>query len=199
MPEEINRLVTDQVSDLLFTPSADADENLRQEGIEARKIHLVGNVMIDTSGPLPAAHRITTERTIREIRPRHAARPSNVDDLPWLRQMLERLSTLSAELAVVFPVHREPGSASPPSDCISRAMATYFLVEPKPYLEFLGLQRRATVIITDSGGIQEEATFLGVPCLTVRENTERPVTVNLLVGRDIDRLQLEVRRILDGR
>ncbi|HEY1271447.1 MAG TPA: UDP-N-acetylglucosamine 2-epimerase (non-hydrolyzing) [Terriglobales bacterium] len=201
MPEEINRLVTDQLSDLLFTPSADADENLLKEGIEAARIRLVGNVMIDTLVRfLPR-----TEVPMREITGRYALvtlhRPSNVDDLSWLRRMLETLSTLSAELTAVFPVHPRTRERIL-SLGLERSNGHLCLVEPKPYVAFLGLQRHAAVVITDSGGIQEETTFLGVPCLTVRENTERPITItrgtNLLVGRDIDRLQREVRRILDG-
>ncbi len=202
MPEEVNRLLTDQLSDLLFTPSSDGDDNLLQEGISREKIHLVGNVMIDTlMRLLPRAGKQS------EGAPEHYAlitlhRPSNVDDLPWLRQMLSALADLSHELDVVFPVH--PRTRQRISDLGLQALSNgrLRLLEPKPYLEFLGLQQRAKLVITDSGGIQEETTFLGVPCLTVRENTERPVTItsgtNVLVGRDIVRIQTEVRRILSG-
>lgn len=194
MPEEINRLLTDQLSDLLFTPSADADENLLHEGVAPENIHLVGNVMIDTLVHLlPRAQACFPP----DVHPPYALvtlhRPSNVDDLAWLHDLLSTLAALSRDLTVIFPVHprtrqRLVALGSPPeSDNRLR------LVEPLPYLAFLALQQRAAVVITDSGGIQEETTFLGVPCLTVRENTERPITVtqgtNQLVGRDLQRLR----------
>jgi len=202
MPEEINRLLTDQLSDLLFTPSADADQNLHAEGIDASRIRLVGNVMIDTLlRLLPLAENLNVDG----LPPRYALvtlhRPSNVDDLLWLRSLLSVLNEISRKLPVVFPVHPRTRSRIaelnfPLSD------KTFFVVDPKPYLEFLALQRRATVVITDSGGIQEESTFLNVPCLTVRENTERPVTIELgtnqLVGRDVDLLRREVLKIATG-
>jgi len=201
MPEEINRLITDQLADLLFTPSADANQNLEREGVDSSKIHLVGNVMIDTLvrlQPCAVAHKppgVTRPYALVTLH-----RPSNVDDLPWLRDLLQALSELSNDLAVVFPVHprtrQRLSELGPGFEGNSRLR----LLDPTPYLEFLALQQDAAVVITDSGGIQEETTFLGVPCLTVRENTERPITVslgtNILIGRDIDRLQREVRRIL---
>ncbi len=200
MPEEINRLITDQLSDLLFTPSSDADENLQQEGIPLSKIHRVGNVMIDTlvrmlpaSGPhkpknLPSKYALVTLH-----------RPSNVDDMPWLRALLLALSDLNEKLPVVFPVH--PRTRQRIHD-LGLQSPTLRLLDPQPYLAFLALQRDATVVITDSGGMQEETSFLGVPCLTMRENTERPITVtmgtNTLVGRDLERMRLEVDRILSA-
>jgi UDP-N-acetylglucosamine 2-epimerase (non-hydrolysing) len=203
MPEEINRLLTDQISEFLFTPSCDADENLRQEGIATGKVHLVGNVMIDTLVRLlPRAEEQHNDGVPECYALVTLHRPSNVDDLHWLREMLLALSDLSHDLAVVFPVH--PRTRQRIADLGLQALANgrLHLLEPRPYLEFLALQRRATLVITDSGGIQEETTFLGVPCLTVRENTERPVTTscgtNVLVGRDIARLLTEVRRILNG-
>jgi len=203
MPEEINRLLTDQISEFLFTPSCDADENLRQEGIATGKVHLVGNVMIDTLVRLlPRAEEQHNDGVPECYALVTLHRPSNVDDLHWLREMLLALSDLSHDLAVVFPVH--PRTRQRIADLGLQALANgrLHLLEPRPYLEFLALQRRATLVITDSGGIQEETTFLGVPCLTVRENTERPVTTswgtNVLVGRDIAHLLTEVRRILNG-
>ncbi|MBZ5598747.1 MAG: UDP-N-acetylglucosamine 2-epimerase (non-hydrolyzing) [Acidobacteriia bacterium] len=203
MPEEINRLVTDQLSDLLFTPSADADENLQREGINPGKIHLVGNVMIDTLVRL--LPRCAEHGEVNASRPYALVtlhRPSNVDNGPWLRALLRALAELSREMEVVFPVH--PRTRQRITDL---GLQTLFnshlrLLDPRPYLDFLALQRRAAMVITDSGGIQEETTFLGVPCLTLRENTERPVTVklgtNVLIGRDIPRLNAEIRRILAG-
>jgi UDP-N-acetylglucosamine 2-epimerase (non-hydrolysing) len=202
MPEEINRLLTDQLSDLLFTPSADGDENLLREGIDAAKIHLVGNVMIDTLlRLLPRAEERFPEGVPSPYALVTLHRPSNVDDLPWLRELLAVLAELSAQLHVIFPVHprtrQRLDGVAPAHDANARLR----LLEPMPYLEFLALQRRATLVITDSGGIQEETTFLGVPCLTLRENTERPITItqgtNQLVGRDLRRLRAAAAEILD--
>lgn len=203
MPEEINRLITDQLSDLLFTPSADADENLQREGIKPAKIHLVGNVMIDTLVrllPHCSAHRPADLVGPYALVTIH--RPSNVDDLPWLRALLMALAELSHDLDVVFPVH--PRTRLRIADLGLQALSNGHLrlLDPKPYLDFLALQQGAAMVITDSGGIQEETTFLGIPCLTLRANTERPVTVslgtNVLIGRDIPRLQTAIRRILAG-
>ena len=200
MPEEINRLVTDQLSDMLFTPSSDADENLKREGIAASKVRLVGNVMIDTLVRLlPLAER----QDLNGVPDRYALvtlhRPSNVDDLPWLQALLKTLTELSRELPVVFPVHPRTRERIVEVGQLTHS-ASLYLLEPKPYLEFLALQRRASIVITDSGGIQEETTFLGVPCITVRENTERPITVELgtnrLVGRDLEALRAEVHSVL---
>ena len=201
MPEEINRLLTDQLSDLLFTPSADGDENLLREGVNREKIHLVGNVMIDTlvrllpqaearfPSDLPLPYALITLH-----------RPSNVDDLPWLRELLATLTELSDRLHVVFPVHPRTRQRLGELGLASKVSPRLRLIEPQPYLEFLALQQRATVVITDSGGIQEETTFLGVPCLTVRENTERPITLtqgmNQLVGRNLGKLRSAVEEIL---
>ena len=206
MPEEINRLLTDQVADLLFTPSSDADENLRREGVSSRKIHFVGNVMIDTLVRLlPRA----TENSLGQ----HSGfrferyglvtlhRPSNVDDPPMLMKMIQTLVEISDDLPIIFPMHPRTRERLHTLRSVPQSSGLN-LVDPMSYLEFLALQRRATLVITDSGGIQEETTFLGVPCLTVRENTERPVTVevgtNILVGQDMHRLKEEVHRILHG-
>ena len=203
MPEEINRLLTDQLSDLLFTPSPDADQNLRREGIDPARIRLVGNVMIDTLMHLwPLAEAQPTNGIPNRYALVTLHRPSNVDDLPWLRSLLFALSDIGRELPVVFPVHPRTRSRIEHLT-LNLNRDGLRLLEPKPYLEFLALQKRAAVIITDSGGIQEEATFLNVPCLTVRENTERPITVDLgtnqLVGRDIEALSAAVRQVLAGR
>jgi len=200
MPEEINRLVTDQLADLLFTPTEDGDLNLQREGISPGKIHRVGNVMIDSLVRLlPATDRIS----LNDFPDRYALvtlhRPSNVDDSNALKGILTALLEINQQLAVVFPAH--PRTRQRIADFGLNA-SQLCLRDPLPYLEFLALQRRATVVITDSGGIQEETTYLGVPCLTLRDNTERPVTVavgtNTLVGQDATRLRQEVSRILDG-
>ena len=202
MPEEINRLLTDQLSDLLFTPSADADGNLVREGIDANKIHFVGNVMIDTLVrllPLAQTHHAADLPSAYLLVTLH--RPSNVDDLPWLRELVSTLTDLSRRVAVIFPVHPRTRRSLAHLESAIGEDSQLRLLEPLPYLEFLGLQKLATLVITDSGGIQEETTFLGVPCLTVRENTERPITIaqgtNQLVGRDLKRLRAAATHILE--
>jgi UDP-N-acetylglucosamine 2-epimerase (non-hydrolysing) len=201
MPEEINRLVTDQLSDLLFTPSPDADDNLCREGIESSKIHLVGNVMIDTLVrllPSAADHFPPNIPSPYALVTLH--RPSNVDDLPFLSQLLTTLADLGAELNVIFPVHPRTRQRLAELSFVPALDSRLRLLDPLPYLEFLALQTCAALVITDSGGIQEETTFLGIPCLTVRENTERPITItqgtNQLVGRNIDRLRSAAKEIL---
>ena len=201
MPEEINRLVTDQLADLLFTPSEDGDTNLRREGIPPEKIFLVGNVMIDSLVRLlPAARQQKKD----ELPDRYALvtlhRPANVDDGATLNSILRSLLEVNQDLAVIFPAH--PRTRKRIAD-FGLTAGQLRVLDPLPYVAFLGLQCRATVVITDSGGIQEETTYLGVPCLTVRENTERPITVsqgtNVLVGRDPARLSVEVARVLAGK
>ena len=194
MPEEINRLLTDQISDLLFTPSPDGDENLLREGIDRAKIHHVGNVMIDTLVrllPRAEQHFLSGIPTPYALVTLH--RPANVDDLPWLRDLLATLGDLSSQLHIIFPVHPRTRQRIDHLGSQAGLNGRLRLVEPQPYLEFLALQRHAAIVITDSGGIQEETSFLGVPCLTVRENTERPITTshgtNQLVGRDLNRLR----------
>lgn len=201
MPEEINRLLTDQLSDLLFTPSPDADENLLREGIHHSKIHLVGNVMIDTLVHLiPQTNTTLPESVSAPYALVTLHRPSNVDDLPWLRDLLATLSHLSTHLSVIFPVHPRTRQRLDDLGSDPSLHPRLCLLDPLPYLQFIGLQRGAAMVITDSGGIQEETTFLGVPCLTVRENTERPITISLgtnqLVGRDLNKLKAAAGEIL---
>jgi UDP-N-acetylglucosamine 2-epimerase (non-hydrolysing) len=201
MPEEINRVITDQIADLLFTPSADADVNLEREGIPASKIYRVGNVMIDSLiRLLPQAEKMV----VGDLPDRYALvtlhRPSNVDDEQSLKGILESLLEVNAHLEVVFPMHPRTRRRIAHLDSYASKLR---LLDPVSYIEFLALQRKATLVITDSGGIQEETTFLGVPCLTVRANTERPITVtlgtNVLIGQDREKLRQEVRRILEGK
>lgn len=194
MPEELNRVLTDRLSRWLFTPSPDADANLAAEGIEKERIHRVGNVMIDTLlRLLPKARERSTAAVLGCPSPYGVVtlhRPSNVDDPDSLRRTLEMLQVAAAHLPLVFPVHprfeariQELGQGLPDG---------VLAVEPLGYLDFLSLVDSANVVITDSGGIQEETSVLGVPCLTVRETTERPITVqegtNRLVGRDPERI-----------
>jgi UDP-N-acetylglucosamine 2-epimerase (non-hydrolysing) len=202
MPEEINRLLTDQIADLLLTPSEDADRNLLAEGIPPSRIRLVGNVMIDSlvkhlerSARSKARERLGVEGRDYAVVTLH--RPSNVDDAATLRRILSALARVAQELPVVFPVHPrtrariEDGGLTPH---VADA-AGLRLVEPLGYLDFLHLLSGARLVLTDSGGLQEETTVLGVPCLTLRENTERPVTVELgtnrVVGTDAERIVSE--------
>lgn len=201
MPEEVNRIVTDSLADVLFTPSEDGDVNLLREGVSSKRIHRVGNVMIDSLVRLlPAATRCPRNGLPKRFALVTLHRPSNVDDAETLKSILKSLLNVSEQLDVVFPVHPR-----------TRARIAQFgididklhLLEPVPYIEFLALQKRATAVITDSGGIQEETTYLQVPCLTIRSNTERPITItmgtNILVGRDSRKLTVELTAILDGR
>ena len=201
MPEEINRLVTDQLADLLFTPSEDGDENLRREGIPADKVFRVGNVMIDSLlRLLPSAQKVKVEALPARYALVTLHRPANVDDSATLKGILESLLEVNRDLAVVFPAH--PRTRQRIADFGLNA-GQLRVLDPLPYIDFLGLLSRATVVITDSGGIQEETTYLGLPCLTIRENTERPITVlmgtNVLVGRDPEKLHTELSRVLEGR
>ncbi len=204
MPEEINRILTDRITDWFFTPSADGDDNLRAEGVAADRIFMVGNCMIDTLVRLlDRAQRPALAGLAKDYALVTLHRPSNVDEPVMLTKIMETLEKISVDLQVVFPIHprtrqRLGGTRWGNPDVWGRLL----LCEPLGYLDFLGLQRHAQVVLTDSGGIQEETTYLRVPCLTLRENTERPVTceigTNQLIGRDMDRAQHEVGRILRG-
>lgn len=205
MPEEINRLLTDQVSDLLFTPSADGDENLRREGVSPEKIHCVGNVMIDTLvALLPTALERSETQHVFDLE-RYGLvtlhRPSNVDDSDMLISLVDTLKAISSDIPLIFPIHPRTQNRLEQMG-FSDHQSELYLSPPLSYLDFLALQYNSKLVITDSGGIQEETTYLGIPCLTVRENTERPVTVtlgtNTLVGQNMERLQAEVRKILAG-
>ena len=205
MPEEINRLVTDQLAQLLFTPSVDGDENLLREGVAADRIHFVGNVMIDSLVRLLVQAEESTLLADLKLRPRSYAlvtlhRPSNVDDPETLAAIMAALGEISCQLPIIFPVH--PRTRQRLNASNGHRGTRVHILEPLSYVDFLALQRLAGMVITDSGGIQEETTYLGVPCLTMRENTERPVTVSLgtnsLIGQDFKRLQTEVASILAG-
>lgn len=207
MPEEINRVLTDQLADLLFTPSSDGDENLMREGIDPQKVHLVGNVMIDTViRLLPSAMSTWRQSQWREWEGRRYVlttlhRPSNVDDPVVLQSFLDAFGEISREIPVIFPLHPRTRQRFDSAAYTARFPQVH-LAQPLGYLEFLALQKFAVAVITDSGGVQEETTYLGIPCLTVRNNTERPVTVtvgtNTLVGQDMQRLLQEVGQILSG-
>jgi UDP-N-acetylglucosamine 2-epimerase (non-hydrolysing) len=212
MPEEINRLCTDIVCDYLFTTDRLANQNLRQEGIAEDRIHFVGNVMIDTLTKHRAvAERLDLMQRLGLEKGRFATltlhRPSNVDDPNILRGILEALREISVELPIVFPMHPRTRKM------VDRFGYSSFLTmgekpkgiwvrEPFGYLEFLHLNMHARMVLTDSGGLQEETTVLGVPCLTLRHNTERSVTcvegTNRIVGNDKERILTAAQQVLDG-
>jgi UDP-N-acetylglucosamine 2-epimerase (non-hydrolysing) len=205
MPEEINRVLTDQIADLLLTPSPDADANLLREGVSPEKIVRVGNVMIDTlmrrlemSGESGILDRLNLQRSGFAVLTLH--RPSNVDDAGTLRGIFNALGEIARDLPVIFPAHprtqlrlREFGIEQPHG---------VMILEPMGYLDFLRLWSNARLVMTDSGGLQEETTALAVPCLTLRENTERPITVeqgtNKIVGCDPVRIVEAVSQVLSN-
>ena len=200
MPEEINRLATDAICDLLFTTDRFADANLSREGVARGRVHRVGNTMIDSLfASLPAAEALR-QPEVHGLEPGHYAtmtlhRPANVDSRDKLVEILEAILTGIGNLPVIFPIH--PRTRKRIADfglekCFSNdaARSGIQMIEPLGYLEFLGLNRHARLVLTDSGGLQEETTVLGVPCVTLRENTERPITVaegtNRLAGTSRD-------------
>jgi UDP-N-acetylglucosamine 2-epimerase (non-hydrolysing) len=198
MPEEINRMVTDQLSDHLFLHCDEAVENLRAEGVAEERMHFVGNTMIDTLVTLEDRFRALGAAKARGLEPGSYLlvtlhRPALVDG-PLLATAIERLGEVAQRMPVVFPAHpRTRKSLGPPPD---------WVFEPVGYLEFLSLEADSGAVLTDSGGIQEETTYLGVPCFTLRDNTERPVTIragtNTLLGLDPDRIA-EIPALLGDR
>ena len=206
MPEERNRVLTDHAADLLLTPSSDANDNLAREGLPSDRVHLVGNVMIDTLVRL--LPRTDGGRVLGRLGVAPAARyvlvtlhrPSTVDEPRVFEGVLRVLAQLSTRVPVVFPVH--PRSRARLD--VERWRASGLrLTRPLRYLDFLSLEKSAAVVVTDSGGVQEETTWLGVPCLTFRDGTERPVTVttgtNTVIGRDPERLHAALLSVLAGR
>lgn len=205
MPEEINRLCTDAISDLLFTTDLLASQNLHNEGVPAERIHFVGNTMIDTllrhverarELPLPAG-----------LSPKQYAvvtlhRPATVDSQQALAGVLSLINELSQQLTVVFPVHPRTRKNLIEFDLLQKLSPNVMLLEPLSYVRFLGLTARSRLILTDSGGIQEEATVLGIPCITMRANTERPITcsvgTNILAGTDPARVRAAIQNVLAG-
>ena len=201
MPEEVNRLVTDQLADPLFSHCEDADINLLREGVSQEKIHNVGNVMIDSLIRfLPLAERHELNGLPERFALVTLHRPSNVDDGRVFVGILKSLLEISERLPIVFPVHPRTRYAISAFDL---DVSSLHLLTPLPYIEFLALERRAVAVITDSGGVQEETTYLRVPCITLRNNTERPVTLslgtNVLVGHDGEKLRSEMCNIIDGK
>ena len=195
MPEEINRIVTDSIADVLWTPSPDADANLESEGIPVERISRIGNIMIDSYELMRPA--IEAAPPPRDFDPSAGPygivtlhRPSNVDERATLEMLVEQLIAVSKRIRLLFPVHPRTKARLQEFRLIDRTRDTpgLTLAEPMSYIPFMGLVRRASLVITDSGGLQEETTYLGIPCLTLRPNTERPITIekgtNRLVSPD---------------
>ncbi|MBN2184957.1 MAG: UDP-N-acetylglucosamine 2-epimerase (non-hydrolyzing) [Candidatus Krumholzibacteriota bacterium] len=206
MPEEINRMVTDILSKYCFTTSPEAETNLRKEGVGGDRIFFVGNIMIDSllyymkkSEDSPILEDLGLEKGEYILVTLH--RPSNVDSPEELRSLFDMLNRLSGKLPVVFPVHPRTkkmiDTANPPF----KISSDFKMIDPVGYLDFLKAMRNAKMVITDSGGIQEETTVLGVPCITVRNNTERPITIdvgtNVLAGTDPVKVEYEALKILE--
>jgi UDP-N-acetylglucosamine 2-epimerase (non-hydrolysing) len=216
MPEEINRVLTDQIADLLYTTERSAHDNLAREGIDGSRAHFVGNVMIDSllaNRTLAVAPRETLARGNVNLSKFDLARgygvvtmhrPSNVDDAATLGPLLEVLRDLSEQLPLVFALHpRTRGNVERFGLSPLVSGETIAVLPPQGYLEMLGLMSNATIVLTDSGGMQEETTALGIPCLTLRENTERPITIeqgtNTLVGRDRGAIERAFAEIMSGK
>lgn len=210
MPEEINRIVTDSLSDMLLVSEPAGLDNLRREGHDNGHVHLVGNIMIDTlRRQLPAARksdvlaRLGLEPGAYGVVTLH--RPSNVDQRETLGPLVDVLAEISRELKIVFPIHPRTTARLAEFGLLGRIEAAPGIIRQPPlgYLEFLALTSQAKVIVTDSGGLQEESTALGIPCLTMRENTERPITVtegtSTLIGTDAGKLHACLRQVMDGR
>jgi UDP-N-acetylglucosamine 2-epimerase (non-hydrolysing) len=206
MPEEINRVLTDQISDLLFTTEVSAEENLKREGISSNKIHFVGNVMVDSLLHfLPVAEK-NVDEIFNRLKLEHKKyalltlhRPSNVDEFATLKSILEAIAELSKDIQVVFPMHPRTEEKIQHFE-LSHLLESIVKAPPIPYLDTICLMNHSRMVLTDSGGMQEETTVLGVPCLTLRENTERPITVdqgtNKLVGNDKQNILQQAREVL---
>ena len=204
MPEEINRILTDRISSLLFTPSEDANLNLKNEGTAPEKIKFTGNIMIDSLMNNIEKTNVNILNEIRVVKNRYALvtlhRPSNVDEKSTLEGILEGLNVISKDIDLVFPLHPRTKSKIEEFNLEAKLTENIRITEPLGYLDFLSLTKNAKIVITDSGGIQEETTALGIPCLTLRNNTERPITVeegtNKIIGNKQERLIDEFKYIL---
>jgi UDP-N-acetylglucosamine 2-epimerase (non-hydrolysing) len=204
MPEEVNRVCTDTISDLLFTTEESANRNLRHEGVAEERIHFVGNTMIDTllrHLEKATATTLPYGLTAGEYAVVTLHRPANVDDGKKLGGLLEALEVVADRMPVAFPAHPRT-RVRLTQFCVTMDQERWRVMEPMGYLSFLGLVARSRMVLTDSGGIQEETTVLGVPCLTLRDSTERPVTcevgTNILVGTQPERVRAHALRALDG-
>ncbi len=215
MPEEINRILTDQISDLMFTTERSAEDNLVKEGIEHERVCFVGNVMIDTlfnnvKKSMPVENLVSRSANLSDVLKSENGfvlltlhRPSNVDDKAILERLLKVVNEISEKLPVIFPIHPRT-SKKIEEFSLSELLNSPSICRmgPLSYLELLGVMTKAKVVLTDSGGIQEETTALGVPCVTLRENTERPITVtdgtNTIVGTDVEKIRQVVSEVLEN-
>ena len=205
MPEEINRILTDQISDFLFTPSPDADENLKKEGISEKKIFLVGDIMVDSL--LANKEKAKKSKILEKLAltpPTPYAlltlhRPSNVDNKESLTKIAKALNEIASRIPILFPAHPRTQKMIKKFG-LESLFEKVKIIKPIGYLDFLNLQMNARFVLTDSGGIQEETTVLGIPCLTLRNTTERPITLaqgtNVLVGNDTEKIIKEAKRVL---
>jgi UDP-N-acetylglucosamine 2-epimerase (non-hydrolysing) len=207
MPEEINRVLTDAIADLLWTPSPDADDNLAREGVPRERIARVGNIMIDSFEMLrPAIEQTALAETMDLARGRYIVltlhRPSNVDEPATLAAIVDLLKRIGRRLPVVFPVHPRTRSRLASAGLLDElARAGIRLIEPQSYVAFMSLVLGAACVLTDSGGVQEETTYLDIPCLTLRDTTERPITISMGTNRlvNVDTLETALEDALAGR
>lgn len=208
MPEEINRILTDTISDILFVSEPSGLNNLKREGIDGTKVHFVGNVMIDTleffrEKVLNSCILDDLNLQTKEYLTITLHRPCNVDERDTMSRILDVLTEIQKEIKVVFPMHPRTHKNLTSQGMMKRLdnLPNLLIIEPLGYLDFLRLMTGSKLVITDSGGIQEETTILGIPCLTVRENTERPITItegtNILVGTDTNRILQGFRKSMD--
>lgn len=210
MPEEINRLVTDALSDLLFTTEKSGTENLLREGVDPRKIHFVGNVMIDSlaffmekAGSSPILNQLEIESGNYALVTLH--RPSNVDDPENFLKIFTAFEQVQKDIRIVFPIHPRTRNNIDKFGLTERvrSLENLMLLDPIGYLDFMQLTRNCKFVMTDSGGIQEESTYLGIPCMTLRENTERPVTAevgtNEIVGTDTQKIISLAQGLMEGK
>lgn len=209
MPEEINRMVTDALADFLFVTESSGSQNLLQEGIVPEKIFLVGNVMIDSL--MSHLMKANESSILSQLNMNHQPyalltlhRPSNVDDQATFNRILSALEQIEQKIPIIFPIHPRSRKMLTQFQFDNRIeqMKNFKLIDPLGYLDFLQLMQNARFLLTDSGGIQEETTVLGIPCLTLRKNTERPITVdigtNVIVGMDTEKIVAESLKILSG-
>lgn len=207
MPEEINRLLTDSISDYLFVTERSGLENLKKEGVASEKIFFTGNVMIDSlvdhlekseKSQILNENGLSTGKYVLVT----LHRPSNVDSKEYLEKMVKFLNKMADQFPVIFPIHPRTKNNMSKFGLLEKLNSSVILTEPIGYIDFLKLTKNAKLIITDSGGIQEESTFLGIQCITVRNNTERPVTVtvgtNQLIGTDLEKVEEAALKVLNG-
>ena len=208
MPEEINRILTDSIADFLFVTEQSGIENLKHEGISDEKIFFTGNIMIDSLlSYIEKANQATTLTDFNLLPNDYVLvtlhRPSNVDEKQSLSELVDFLNRLSKRRKIIFPIHPRTHVNLEKHSLLDRTNSNLKLTEPVGFIDFLCLMKNAQLVITDSGGIQEETTFLNVPCITIRDSTERPVTVeigsNYLAGIDLNNVEQIAHSVLDGR